>query len=325
MAEQLDWMNGQGGLEAMVKRTTASSEALYGWAERTSYTTPYVADPAHRSLVIGTIDFDDADRRRRRRRDPAGQRDRRHRALPQAGPQPAAHRDVPRDRPVRRRGAHRVHRLRRRAAPGLGRCGFLELGTEVEDALAPYAAVDRTPADGRCWVTAHMVAGPRRDRRRRRACRSPLHRAGQGPVRRHAHPRRRRARRGAHGARGGLRPDPALTEDRAAHPGRRGLHRSPAAGDRLAVARARLGSRAPSPTPRRRAARSWSPARPRRPSGWPGRARSPTCSWPARSPCEPDDLLPQLAARGLQRGALRGRAEPGSASSSSPGTWTSCA
>ena len=60
MAQQLDWMNGQGGLEAMVKRTTASSEALYGWAERTSYTTPYVADPAHRSLVIGTIDFDDA-------------------------------------------------------------------------------------------------------------------------------------------------------------------------------------------------------------------------------------------------------------------------
>jgi phosphoserine aminotransferase len=60
MAEQLDWMNGQGGLEAMVKRTTTSAETLYGWAERTSYTTPYVADPAHRSLVIGTIDFDEA-------------------------------------------------------------------------------------------------------------------------------------------------------------------------------------------------------------------------------------------------------------------------
>src|SRR5689334_8612866 len=60
MAEQLDWMLAQGGLEAMVKRTTASSEALYGWAERTPYTTPYVADPAHRSLVIGTIDFDEA-------------------------------------------------------------------------------------------------------------------------------------------------------------------------------------------------------------------------------------------------------------------------
>ncbi len=60
MEQQLQWMNGQGGLEAMVKRTTASSDALYGWAERTSYTTPYVADPAHRSLVIGTIDFDDS-------------------------------------------------------------------------------------------------------------------------------------------------------------------------------------------------------------------------------------------------------------------------
>lgn len=60
MAEQLDWMNAEGGLKGMVERTTASSDALYGWAERTSYTTPYVADPAHRSLVIGTIDFDDA-------------------------------------------------------------------------------------------------------------------------------------------------------------------------------------------------------------------------------------------------------------------------
>ena len=40
--------------------STASSDALYGWAEKTSYTTPYVADPAHRSLVIGTIDFEDS-------------------------------------------------------------------------------------------------------------------------------------------------------------------------------------------------------------------------------------------------------------------------
>ena len=60
MAEQLDWMNANGGLDGMVARTTASSQALYGWAERTSYTTPYVANPDHRSLVIGTIDFDDS-------------------------------------------------------------------------------------------------------------------------------------------------------------------------------------------------------------------------------------------------------------------------
>ena len=59
MAEQLDWMNSLGGIKGMVERTTESSGNLYGWAERTSYTTPYVTDPAHRSLVIGTIDFDD--------------------------------------------------------------------------------------------------------------------------------------------------------------------------------------------------------------------------------------------------------------------------
>ena len=53
-------MNSQGGLKGMVERTTASSDALYGWAERTAYTTPYVAEPADRSLVIGTVDFDDS-------------------------------------------------------------------------------------------------------------------------------------------------------------------------------------------------------------------------------------------------------------------------
>ncbi|MFT3874069.1 MAG: phosphoserine transaminase [Nocardioides sp.] len=60
MSEQLDWMLAKGGLKGMVERTTASSDTLYGWAERTSYTTPYVPDPAARSLVIGTIDFDEA-------------------------------------------------------------------------------------------------------------------------------------------------------------------------------------------------------------------------------------------------------------------------
>jgi len=60
MAEQLDWMNANGSLAGMVERTTSSSSALYGWAEKTSYTTPYVTNPDHRSLVIGTVDFDDA-------------------------------------------------------------------------------------------------------------------------------------------------------------------------------------------------------------------------------------------------------------------------
>ena len=56
---QLEWLNGQGGLEWAVKRTADSSGRLYDWAERTAYTTPYVADPAARSQVVATIDFSD--------------------------------------------------------------------------------------------------------------------------------------------------------------------------------------------------------------------------------------------------------------------------
>jgi phosphoserine aminotransferase len=59
MAEQLDWMNSLGGLKGMVERTTQSSDHLYGWAERSEVAFPYVANPEHRSLVIGTIDFQD--------------------------------------------------------------------------------------------------------------------------------------------------------------------------------------------------------------------------------------------------------------------------
>jgi phosphoserine aminotransferase len=59
MAEQLDWMLGNGGLDWAVKRTADSSSRLYSWAESTEYTTPFVADPALRSQVVGTIDFTD--------------------------------------------------------------------------------------------------------------------------------------------------------------------------------------------------------------------------------------------------------------------------
>ncbi len=60
LAEQIDWMLGLGGLDACAGRSRASADVLYGWAERTSYTTPFVADPAKRSSVVGTIDFDDS-------------------------------------------------------------------------------------------------------------------------------------------------------------------------------------------------------------------------------------------------------------------------
>jgi len=60
LADQIRWMLDRGGLDWCVSRTRASSEHLYGWAERTGYTTPFVADPAKRSLVVGAIDFEDA-------------------------------------------------------------------------------------------------------------------------------------------------------------------------------------------------------------------------------------------------------------------------
>jgi phosphoserine aminotransferase len=60
LANQLEWLNGNGGLEWSTARAKDSSTRLYEWAEKTSYTTPYVADPAARSQVVGTIDFDDA-------------------------------------------------------------------------------------------------------------------------------------------------------------------------------------------------------------------------------------------------------------------------
>jgi phosphoserine aminotransferase len=59
LADQLDWMLERGGLEGMVSRTRASSSHLYAWAEDHELATPFVADPAKRSPVVGTIDFAD--------------------------------------------------------------------------------------------------------------------------------------------------------------------------------------------------------------------------------------------------------------------------
>ncbi|HTH05399.1 MAG TPA: phosphoserine transaminase, partial [Ilumatobacteraceae bacterium] len=55
--EQIQWMLGNGGLEWCVGRSRESAEHLYGWAERSSYATPFVADPSQRSAVVGTIDI----------------------------------------------------------------------------------------------------------------------------------------------------------------------------------------------------------------------------------------------------------------------------
>ncbi len=60
MDEQVRWINSQGGLSWAAARTAESAGVLYDWAERSAIATPFVADPAHRSNVVVTIDFDDS-------------------------------------------------------------------------------------------------------------------------------------------------------------------------------------------------------------------------------------------------------------------------
>ncbi len=60
LADQIEWMLANGGLDWCVARTGESSGHLYAWAEASEFATPFVADPAQRSLVVGTIDFDES-------------------------------------------------------------------------------------------------------------------------------------------------------------------------------------------------------------------------------------------------------------------------
>jgi phosphoserine aminotransferase len=57
-AEQTDWMLSNGGLSWSSKRSAESAGVLYGWADRCPVATPFVTDPALRSPVVATIDFD---------------------------------------------------------------------------------------------------------------------------------------------------------------------------------------------------------------------------------------------------------------------------
>jgi phosphoserine aminotransferase len=59
LAEQVEWMLSQGGLEWTTARTAQSAAILYTWAEKAAYADPFVADPAQRSQVVGTIDLAD--------------------------------------------------------------------------------------------------------------------------------------------------------------------------------------------------------------------------------------------------------------------------
>ncbi len=60
LAEQVDWMLGQGGMDWTTERTATSSGILYTWAEKSTLASPFVADPSQRSQVVVTIDFADS-------------------------------------------------------------------------------------------------------------------------------------------------------------------------------------------------------------------------------------------------------------------------
>jgi phosphoserine aminotransferase len=59
LADQIEWMLAHGGLDWCVARARESSSHLYGWAQKASFATPFVADEEKRSLVVGTIDFNE--------------------------------------------------------------------------------------------------------------------------------------------------------------------------------------------------------------------------------------------------------------------------
>nr|WP_307781115.1 phosphoserine transaminase [Rhabdothermincola sediminis] len=58
--QQVEWINGNGGLEWAASRCDTSAEIIYGWAERSDHATPFVERPEDRSHVVATIDLDDA-------------------------------------------------------------------------------------------------------------------------------------------------------------------------------------------------------------------------------------------------------------------------
>jgi phosphoserine aminotransferase len=61
LREQLRWLLANGGLAGAAARTAESASRIYPWAERVPYATPFVTDPAFRSPVVATVDFDGVD------------------------------------------------------------------------------------------------------------------------------------------------------------------------------------------------------------------------------------------------------------------------
>jgi len=60
LAKQIEWMNSNGGLSFAASRSAESARIIYQWAEKSAVATPFVTDPAMRSNVVATINFDDS-------------------------------------------------------------------------------------------------------------------------------------------------------------------------------------------------------------------------------------------------------------------------
>ncbi|MCB1268010.1 MAG: phosphoserine transaminase [Microthrixaceae bacterium] len=58
--EQVQWILDNGGLEFAAGRCDRSAATIYDWADAHSHASPFVTDPAMRSHVVATIDFDDS-------------------------------------------------------------------------------------------------------------------------------------------------------------------------------------------------------------------------------------------------------------------------
>lgn len=56
-AEQVDWLNEQGGLQWAVAACAAKAEHVYRWADQAPYAAPFVGDPDARSSVVATVDL----------------------------------------------------------------------------------------------------------------------------------------------------------------------------------------------------------------------------------------------------------------------------
>ena len=60
LAKQIEWMNSNGGLSFAAGRSAESARIIYQWAEKSAVATPFVTDPAMRSNVVATINFEDS-------------------------------------------------------------------------------------------------------------------------------------------------------------------------------------------------------------------------------------------------------------------------